>query len=163
MVSSLHFLPFLLYLLPLSSPRDAKVLSSCECPLLEPVRITQRVLTWTTHAERKGRLKQLNIIKLNVVQFLKLIFTCSGDNTGRRTLGAQLVQMLLQTRRRDLSTSAMVRKFVSWAKGLASIVQRLANAIQWINNYSAKKFSVKSAIESLNGYCYPAFEQVGPG
>lgn len=91
MVSSLHFLPFLLYLLPLSSPRDAKVLSSCECPLLEPVRITQRVLTCTTHAERKGRLKQLNIIKLNVVQFVELIFTCCGDNTSRRTLGAQLV------------------------------------------------------------------------
>ena len=71
--------------------------------------------------------------------------------------------MLLQTRRRDLSTSATVRKFVSWAKGLASIVQRLANAIQWLKNYSAEKFSVKSAIESLNGYCYPAFERVGPG
>ena len=70
MVPSLHFLPSLLYLLPLSSSKDAKVLSSCECPLLDPIRITQRVFTWTAHAERKGRLKQLNIKTLNVVKFL---------------------------------------------------------------------------------------------
>lgn len=74
MVPSLHFLPSLLYLLPLSSPRDAKLLSSYVCPLLEPVQITQRVLTCTTQAERKGRLKQINVINmtLNFVQFLKL-------------------------------------------------------------------------------------------